>query len=63
MKEFCELIEGDDIVLFLKACPGVPFNGKVSKFGNNCDWVSFDNEGYECFVDAEDVFMIGVKKT
>jgi hypothetical protein len=61
MKELCVLEEGDEIILYLKACPDFPVIGKVSNVSQNDDWVAFERDGYECYVDAQDLFMIGVK--
>jgi hypothetical protein len=61
MKELCDLAVDDEIILYLKACPDYPVMGKVLQFGNDRDWVSVEREGYECYVDAEDICMIGAK--
>jgi hypothetical protein len=63
MKELCELDQGDEIIMYFKSCPSFPVIGKVSKASQNDSWVSFERDGYECYVDAEDLFMIGVKVT
>jgi hypothetical protein len=61
MKEFCDLEIGEEITLLCKACPGTTIFGKVFDVGIDNNWLSFEKDGYECFIDAIDVFIIGKK--
>lgn len=63
MKELCKVEVGEEVLIFTKYDPLHPYLGKVIDYDEeDYEWVSFENEsGYEIFIDAEDVFMIGRK--